>query len=107
MHKALVRGLEAMGLSLLVPEMERLPMLNAVSIPEGIGDTKVRSTLLKEFGIEIGAGLGELAGKIWRVGLMGSSCTKKNVVLFLSALYTILKKEGARVNPDYLEAAAL
>jgi alanine-glyoxylate transaminase/serine-glyoxylate transaminase/serine-pyruvate transaminase len=107
MHKALVRGLEAMGLSLLVPETERLPMLNAVSIPEGIGDTKVRSTLLKEFGIEIGAGLGELAGKIWRVGLMGSSCTKKNVVLFLSALYTILKKEGARVNPDYLEAAAL
>ena len=106
-HKALVRGLEAMGLSLFVPEAERLPMLNAVSIPEGVEDAKVRKALLTDFGIEIGAGLGELAGKIWRVGLMGSSCTKRNVTLFLSALYTILKKEGARVRPDYLEASVL
>ena len=103
-HKTLVRGLEAMGLSLLVPEAERLPMLNAVIIPEGVEDMKVRKALLTDFGIEIGGGLGELAGKIWRVGIMGSSCTKRNVTLFLSALYTLLKKEGARVKPDYLDA---
>jgi alanine-glyoxylate transaminase/serine-glyoxylate transaminase/serine-pyruvate transaminase len=82
-------------------------MLNAVSIPEDIEDASVRKALLSDFGIEIGAGLGELAGKVWRVGLMGTSCTKRNMILFLSALYTILKKEGARVNPDYLEAADL
>ena len=103
-HEALVRGLEAMGLSLLVPESERLPMLNAVIIPEGVEDMKVRKALLTDFGIEIGGGLGELAGKIWRVGIMGSSCTKRNVTLFLSALYTLLKKEGAQVKPDYLDA---
>jgi len=106
-HQALVRGLEAMGLSMLVPEPERLPMLNAVCIPDGVSDTNVRSALLKDFGIEIGAGLGELAGKVWRVGLMGTSCTARNVLLFLSALYTVLKKQGAKVDSGYLEAADL
>ena len=70
-HRALVAGLEAMGLKMLVPESERLPMLNAVRIPESAADVKVRRALLDEFGIEIGGGLGSLAGKIWRVGLMG------------------------------------
>lgn len=105
-HKALVAGVEAMGLSMLVPEGERLPMLNAICIPEGIEDAKMRKTLLNDFGIEIGGGLGDLAGKIWRVGLMGHSSSRKNVMLFLTALGTILKAEGVKVTPGGLEAAS-
>ena len=105
-HLALVAGLEAMGLSMLVPEAERLPMLNTVNIPEGAEDLKVRQTLLRDFGIEIGGGLGELAGKVWRVGLMGHSCRPKNVFLFLAALETVLKAQGVKVRAGALEAAA-
>ncbi len=104
-HLALVAGLEAMGLTMLVPEEERLPMLNAVMIPEGANDARVRSTLLKDYNIEIGAGLGGLAGKVWRIGLMGTTCNRRNVVLFLGALYTVLKAMGAKVKPGALEAA--
>ena len=104
-HLALVAGLEAMGLSMLVPEKERLPMLNAVNIPDGVDEARVRSSLLNHYNIEIGAGLGDLSGKVWRIGLMGASCTQRNVVLFLSALYTILKGMGADVKPGALEAA--
>lgn len=104
-HKALVAGIEAMGLSMLVPEAERLPMLNTISIPDGVADAKVRSVLLNDFGIEIGAGLGDLSGKVWRVGLMGASCTKRNLFLFLSTLYTVLKNEGVDVKPGALEAS--
>ena len=99
-------GLEAMGLKMLVPESERLPMLNAVRIPESAADVKVRRALLDEFGIEIGGGLGSLEGKIWRVGLMGYSSTRKNVFLFLSTLETVLKAEGTRVHSGALEAAS-
>ena len=67
---------------------------------------EVRAALLKDYRIEIGAGLGELAGRVWRVGLMGSAATQTNVILFLGALYTILKKMGAEVRPGALEAAA-
>lgn len=105
-HRALVAGLEAMGLSMLVPEAFRLPMLNAVRIPSGADDKRVRGALLKEFGIEIGGGLGDLAGKIWRVGLMGHSSRRKNVLLFLSALETVLKAEGVKPTPGALDAAA-
>ncbi len=105
-HRALVTGMEAMGLSMLVPEGKRLPMLNAVRIPEGADDLKVRNYLIKDFGIEIGGGLGNLAGKIWRVGLMGHSSCKKNVFLFLSALETILKSQGVEVKPGALEVAS-
>jgi alanine-glyoxylate transaminase/serine-glyoxylate transaminase/serine-pyruvate transaminase len=105
-HKALVAGIEAMGLSMLVPEFERLPMLNAVRIPEGADDMKVRRALLNDFDIEIGGGLGDLQGKIWRVGLMGHSSHRKNVSLFLSALETILKAEGVSVKGGALEAAS-
>ncbi|MBW2145038.1 MAG: alanine--glyoxylate aminotransferase family protein, partial [Deltaproteobacteria bacterium] len=87
-HNGLVAGIEAMGLSMLVPENERLPMLNTVLIPDGANDAGLRSTLLNDFGLEIGGGLGELAGKVWRVGLMGTACTRRNLFLFLSALYT-------------------
>ena len=104
-HRALVAGLEAMGLSMLVPETERLPMLNAVRIPEGVNDVKVRKALLSEFAIEIGGGLGQFAGKVWRVGLMGHSCRRKNVMLFLAALDTVLKAEGFKTRPGALEAA--
>jgi alanine-glyoxylate transaminase/serine-glyoxylate transaminase/serine-pyruvate transaminase len=105
-HRALVAGVEAMGLAMLVPEPERLPMLNAVCIPEGADDLKVRKTLLNEFGIEIGGGLGDLAGKIWRVGLMGHSSCKKNVFLLLSGLETILKSQGVKLQGDPLGAAS-
>ena len=104
-HRALVAGLEAMGLSMLVPEKERLPMLNTIRIPEGVNDVQVRSSLLRNYNIEIGGGLGDLSGKVWRVGLMGTSCTRRNVVLFLGALYTILKGMGTDVKHGALEAA--
>ena len=105
-HRALVAGVEAMGLSMLVPESERLPMLNAVRIPEGADDMKVRKALLNDFGIEIGGGLGDLAGKIWRVGLMGHSSSRKNVFLFLSTLETVLKALGVKLQAEALEAAS-
>jgi alanine-glyoxylate transaminase/serine-glyoxylate transaminase/serine-pyruvate transaminase len=105
-HSALVAGIEAMGLAMLVPVNERLLMLNSIRIPQGADDGKVRKTLLNDFSIEIGGGLGDLAGKIWRVGLMGHSCTRKNVVLFLAALESILKAQGVKVKPGAQEAAA-
>jgi len=106
-HRALVAGVEAMGLSMLVAERERLPMLNAVCIPDGADDLKVRKALLNDFGMEIGGGLGDLAGKVWRVGLMGHASRRRNVVLFLSALETILKAQGASINTGRaLDAAA-
>jgi len=72
-HQALRAGLEAMGLSFIVAEADRLPQLNSVTIPQGVDDASVRSQLLNEFNLEIGAGLGALAGKVWRIGLMGHS----------------------------------
>ena len=105
-HRALVAGIEAMGLDMLVPESERLPMLNAVRIPDSTDDMRVRKTLLNDYGIEIGGGLGDLQGKIWRVGLMGHASRKKNVFLFLSALETALRAEGIKVHPGAIEAAS-
>ena len=105
-HRALVAGVEAMGLSMLVAEGERLPMLNAVCIPDGADDLKVRKALLKDFSMEIGGGLGDLTGKIWRVGLMGYASRRKNVVLFLSALETILKGQGANITAGRAQDAA-
>ena len=85
-HLAFVAGLKKMGLSVLPPEGERLWTLNAVRVPDGIDEAAVRKRLLEEFGIEIGAGLGPLAGKIWRVGLMGASSAPRLIVLLLGAL---------------------
>lgn len=104
-HLAFVAGVEAMGLSMFVPESERLPTLNAVTVPEGADDLKVRRALLNEFGIEIGGGLGPLAGKIWRVGLLGHSSNRRNVLLFLSGLEVILRNQGVKVRSGALEAA--
>ena len=105
-HLALVAGVEAMGLTMQVPERERLPMLNAIRIPEGADDKRVRKALLEDFRIEIGGGLGDFAGKIWRVGIMGHSASRRNVSMFLSALETILRAEGCKVKLGALEAAS-
>lgn len=105
-HRALVAGVEAMGLSMLVQEGERLPMLNAVRIPGGADDLKVRKALLNDLGMEIGGGLGALAGEIWRVGLMGHSSCRRNVFLFLSGLETILNSQGVKISEGALEAAS-
>jgi len=104
-HYALVAGMETMGLSMLVPKSERLPMLNTICIPDSVDDFKIRKALLNDFGIEIGGGLGEFAGKIWRVGLMGHTSRRRNVLLFLSALETVLKAEKCKVQPGALDAA--
>ena len=94
---ALRAGAEALGLSLLAEEGHRLNPLTTLSIPEGIEDAKVRRALLTDYDIEIGGGLGEFAGKAWRVGLMGESARERNVFALLSALETILSKEGYEV----------
>jgi alanine-glyoxylate transaminase / serine-glyoxylate transaminase / serine-pyruvate transaminase len=104
-HQALVAGVEAMGLSMLVPENERLPMLNTIRIPEGTNDAQVRKNLLKAYGLEIGGGLGALAGKVWRVGLMGHTSTRRSVLFFLAALETVLKSQHINVTPGAVEAA--
>jgi len=104
--KALVEGLEAMGLKMVAPAQYRLPELNAVYIPEGIDDGVVRKALLNEYGIEIGGGLGKFKGKAWRIGLMGYSCSKANVMLFLSALESILQNNGYNVPEHGILAAA-
>ena len=89
-HLLLVEGLEAMGLEMPVPEESRLPQLNTVKIPQGADDAKVRKTLLEEFNLEIGAGLGDLAGKVWRIGLMGESSRPENVRYCLDALAQVI-----------------
>ncbi len=106
-HQALVRGLDALDLHLLPPPGERLWTLNAVSVPPGVDDTTVRHRLLTEFGIEIGAGLGPLAGKVWRVGLMGSGSSRSLLALFLGALEHILGGTGRRTPRGNAVASAL
>jgi alanine-glyoxylate transaminase/serine-glyoxylate transaminase/serine-pyruvate transaminase len=105
-HKALVAGLEAMGLKMIVAPGERLWMLNSVLIPEGVQDAAVRSLLLKEFNIEIGGGLGDFKGKAWRIGLMGESSTRNNVLLVLSALEYALTKQGFKLKAGAAVEAA-
>jgi alanine-glyoxylate transaminase/serine-glyoxylate transaminase/serine-pyruvate transaminase len=92
MHNKLRDGLQALGLDFIVPEDERLPQLNAVYIPEGIDDAKVRAFLLSEYNLEIGAGLGAFAGKAWRIGLMGYAARNENVTLCLAALKEALTR---------------
>jgi alanine-glyoxylate transaminase/serine-glyoxylate transaminase/serine-pyruvate transaminase len=97
-HLALRAGIEAMGLSFVVDEPHRLPQLNSVTIPEGVDEALVRSRLLTEFNLEIGAGLGALAGKVWRIGLMGHSSRAENIFLCLGALEAVLDEMGAEIN---------
>lgn len=98
-HQHLLEGLKAKGIEMLVEEAHRLPQLNAIKIPDGTNDALFRSTLLNEFNIEIGAGLGPLAGKIWRVGLMGEGARIEAVDRLLVALSAVLDAETARSLP--------
>lgn len=94
-HLLLKKGLESIGLELLVAEKSRLPQLNAVMVPEGVDEAIVRKRLLAEFDIEIGAGLGELAGRIWRIGLMGAGSNPASVERVIDALGTCLQRKAA------------
>lgn len=105
-HQALRAGLEAMGLSFIVHEEERLPQLNAITIPDGVDDASVRSTLLNDYSLEIGAGLGVMAGKVWRIGLMGHTCNARNVYLCLNALDDVMGRLNAPVERGVAVAAA-
>jgi alanine-glyoxylate transaminase / serine-glyoxylate transaminase / serine-pyruvate transaminase len=93
-HRALLESLATLGLTVLPREGERLWTLNAVRVPEGVDEAAVRTHLLEEFNIEIGAGLGPLAGKIWRIGLMGASSSPRLIVLLRGAMESALAKQG-------------
>jgi alanine-glyoxylate transaminase/serine-glyoxylate transaminase/serine-pyruvate transaminase len=105
-HRALKAGLNALGMSYTAAEGHRLPQLHAVRIPDGVDDAKVRNHLLDEFNIEIGSGLGEFKGKVWRIGLMGQNSRPDVVMTFLGALEQCLISQGCRINPGAGIAAA-
>ncbi len=106
-HLALRAGLEVLGLELAVPEPERLPQLNAVAVPGGIDEAAVRTRLLETYNLEIGAGLGALAGKVWRIGLMGWSSRADNILLCLGALGSVLNDMGHTADTGAALSAAL
>lgn len=105
-HLALRAGLESMGLSFVVDEAHRLPQLNAITIPDGVDDAAVRAALLRDYSLEIGAGLGVMAGKVWRIGLMGHACNSRNVLLCLAALEDVLGRVGANYERGVAVGAA-
>jgi alanine-glyoxylate transaminase/serine-glyoxylate transaminase/serine-pyruvate transaminase len=105
-HAALKAGLETLGMSYLVEEAYRLPQMNAVSVLPGVDEKEVRRRLLLDYNLEIGAGLGDLAGKIWRFGIMGYSCKMENVMLSLCALETVFADLRMKVEFGVAEAAA-
>jgi alanine-glyoxylate transaminase/serine-glyoxylate transaminase/serine-pyruvate transaminase len=90
LHAKLAEGLAKLGLDFVVPEGSRLPQLNAVKVPAGVDEAALRARLLNEYNLEIGAGLGPLAGKVWRIGLMGYTCRSENVLFSLAALDAVL-----------------
>ncbi|MFC5713933.1 pyridoxal-phosphate-dependent aminotransferase family protein [Thalassorhabdus alkalitolerans] len=106
-EQALGAGVKAMGLSLFVEEEWKLPMVTCIKIPEGINGDSVRTMLLEQFGVEIATSFGPLHGKIWRIGTMGYSCRKENVLLVLAALEAVLLYHGAEVKPGKALQAAL
>jgi len=105
-HRALRAGIEAMGLKFVVPEAERLPQLNSIQVPDGVDDALVRAQLLGEYHLEIGAGLGAMAGKVWRIGLMGQSCTARHVLFCLGALEDVLSDFKAPIRRNVALNAA-
>jgi alanine-glyoxylate transaminase/serine-glyoxylate transaminase/serine-pyruvate transaminase len=105
-HKALKAGLQTLGMSFLVEEPHRLPQMNAVTVLPGVDEKEVRRRLLLDYNLEIGAGLGDLTGKIWRFGIMGYSCKMENVMLSLCALETVFADLGIKVEFGAAEAAA-
>jgi alanine-glyoxylate transaminase/serine-glyoxylate transaminase/serine-pyruvate transaminase len=106
-HEALVAGLETLGLKFVVDKEYRLPQLNAVSFPASIDDASVRTALLNDYNLEIGSGLGALAGSVWRIGLMGFASNKSNVLLCISALGNVIAAQGLQANVSKAVAAAL
>jgi alanine-glyoxylate transaminase/serine-glyoxylate transaminase/serine-pyruvate transaminase len=106
MHEALVAGLEALGLEMLVAPEHRLPQLNTVRVPEGVDEAAVRAHMLARWDLEIGAGLGPLKGQVWRIGLMGASATPWHVRLCLTALADALAAQGRPVDLDAALSAA-
>lgn len=106
MHEALVAGLEAAGLQMLVDPKHRLPQLNTVLVPEGVDEAAVRAHVLKAWDLELGAGLGPLKGKVWRIGLMGASASPWHVRLCLTALGEALAAQGVAFDPAKALAAA-
>ncbi|MFZ5945534.1 MAG: pyridoxal-phosphate-dependent aminotransferase family protein [Bacillota bacterium] len=105
--KALKTGLEAMGIKMWAQEGHRLPMLTSAVIPEGVDDVSVRKYLLNRFNIEIGGGLGEGKGKVWRIGTMGYTCNEQNVLLLLTALESALKAQNYNIESGIGAAAAM
>lgn len=105
-HRALKAGLTALGLSYAAVEGHQLPQLNAVRVPAGVDDLAARKKLLNDFGIEIGGGLGDFKGKVWRIGIMGCNSNADNVLLVLSALEQCLISQGVKVEPGAGVAAA-
>jgi alanine-glyoxylate transaminase/serine-glyoxylate transaminase/serine-pyruvate transaminase len=105
-HLALKAGLAALGIGYAAAEGHQLPMLNAVRIPPGADDLATRDRLLSEFGIEIGGGLGDFKGKVWRIGLMGHSSRINNVLLFVGALEQCLLAQGVKITAGAGVAAA-
>ena len=105
-HNALKAGLESLGIGFIVNESARLPQLNAVSIPEGIDEAAVRTQLLNDYNIEIGAGLGQLAGKVWRIGLMGFSSNPSNVRALLGAMEACFISQGLSLETGKAQLAA-
>lgn len=105
-HRAIKAGLNAMGLEYSAVEGHQLPQLNAVKIPAGVDDLTVRKKLLNEFGIEIGGGLGDFKGKVWRIGLMGYNSRPNVVLLALGAIEQCLLSVGCKVTPGAGVAAA-
>ncbi len=105
-HRALAAGLGALGLMLAAEEGHRLPMLNAVTVPDGVDEARVRARLLQEHGIEIGGGLGPMKGRVWRIGLMGESSRRAHVLTVLAALEDTLRAEGRPVAIGASVAAA-
>ena len=106
-HLALVAGLEALGLEMLVDKAFRLPTLNTVRVPDNIDEAKVRRQLLERFSLEIGGGLGPLKGKIWRIGLMGHASSARNVVVCLTALEDAIRVQGTKIHEGAGVKAAL
>ena len=95
-----------MGLTFVVPENERLPQLNAISVPEGVDEAAVRAILLSDYQLEIGAGLGAMAGKVWRIGLMGYASNSRNILVCLGALDDALSRVKAPIKRGVAVEAA-
>ena len=103
---ALMAGLQTLGLNPLPPPGHRLPMLNCVTLPDGIDEAMMRTQLLQQYGIEIGGGLGPLRGRVWRIGLMGESCRQAHVLTLLNALEEIFAGQGRPAQPGRAVQAA-